>query len=120
MNTTPLTINLSLLVNDKGEVQGIVPAEEGERITIDRAAVKASSSTLVKKSEGQLLAKRIKDAMEQRNLTATDVAAKAGISRQSLYGYLRSPAKASLGTLLTICRTVGIQQITLQTTGTYR
>ena len=120
MNTTPLTINLSLLLNDKGEVQGIVPAEEGERITIDRAAVKASSRTCVKKMEGEILAKRIKDAMEDRALTITEVAKKVKISRQTLYAYLRKPGTAPLSTLLTICRTVGIQQNTLQTTGTYQ
>lgn len=119
MTSQPITLQIHLLVDEQGKITAAVPAEEGEKVVIDRAAVKASSRTCVKKSEGEILAKRIKDAMEYSGLSMTNVAEKVKISRQTLYAYLRKPGTAPLDTLLRICRASGIQQITLSTGGTY-
>lgn len=76
-------------------------------------------SSLVKKSDGELLAKKIHDAMWERNLTITFVANKAKISIQTFYNYMKMPGRAPLAIMLRICKIVGIQQITLMTAGTY-
>lgn len=118
-NQQQLTLQIHLCVDEQGKLTAAIPAEEGEKVTIDRAAVKASSRTCVKKSEGEILTKRIKDAMDDRRLTIKEVADKVQISRPTLYAYLRAPGTATLDTILRICKTVGISQITLTTTGTY-
>lgn len=119
MTSQPITLQIHLVMDEQGKITAAVPAEEGEKVVIDRAAVKASSRTCVKKSEGEILAKRIKDAMEDRRLSTKHVAEKVGIARSTLYAYLNSPGTAPLDTLLRICRASGIQQITLSTGGTY-
>ena len=77
-------------------------------------------SSVVKKSNGELLAKQIHDAMWERNITAKFVAEKVKISRPTLYKYLKHPGIAPLSIMLRICRVVGIQQITLLTGGNYQ
>ena len=119
MTSQPIMLQIHLVMDEQGKITAAVPAEEGEKVVIDRAAVKASSRTCVKKSEGEVLAKRIKDAMEDRSLSIKDVAEKVKISRPTLYAYLRAPGTAPLDVLLRICKTVGIQQVTLTTGGTY-
>jgi DNA-binding phage protein len=119
MTSQPITLQIHLVMDEQGKLTAAIPAEEGEKVVIDRAAVKASSRTCVKKSEGEVLAKRIKDSMDEHNLTIKDVAEKVKIGRPTLYAYLRAPGKAPLDTLLRICRATGIQQITLQTGGNY-
>ena len=76
-------------------------------------------ASLVKKSQGELLAKQIHDAMWERNLTIKFVAQKAKISIQTFYNYMKMPGRAPLAVMLRICKAVGIQQITLMTAGTY-
>ena len=76
-------------------------------------------SSIVRKSNGELLVKQIHDAMWERKLTVQYVAQKAKIGRTTLYRYLRLPGSAPVAVLLRICRVVGIQQITLMTGGTY-
>ena len=118
MTSQPITLQIHLLMDEQGKLTAAVPAE-GEKVVIDRAAVKSSSRTCVKKSEGEILVKRIKDALEDRSLSIKDVAEKVKISRPTLYAYLRAPGTAPLDVLLRICKTVGIQQVTLTTGGTY-
>ncbi len=72
------------------------------------------------KNEGELLVKKIRDQMWERNITAEQVAKKAKIGKTTLYAYLKNPGSAPLEKLLRVCRAVGIQQITLVTNGTYR
>ena len=76
-------------------------------------------SSLVKKTDGELLAKRIHDAMWEQRLSVTTVAKRAKLSIPTVYKYLRLPGKAPVALLLRICKAVGIQQITLMTAGTY-
>ena len=76
-------------------------------------------ASLVKKSNGELLAKQIHDAMWERDLTIKYVAQKAKISIQTFYNYMKMPGRAPLAVMLRICKAVGIQQITLMTAGTY-
>ncbi|MBQ8357122.1 MAG: helix-turn-helix transcriptional regulator [Clostridia bacterium] len=117
----PITLNLAILIDDNGQVQGLAPMQEaeGEHITIDRAAVKASTRTCVKKSEGEILTKRIKDAMEDRGMSVAEVARKLGVARPTVYEWIAHPGNCKLTTLLQFCRIVGIQQLTLYTGGTY-
>ncbi len=77
-------------------------------------------ASLVKKTEGDLLVKKIRDNMWERNITAEQVAKKAKIGKTTLYAYLKNPGSAPLNKFLRICRAVGIQQITLTTGGTYQ
>ena len=77
-------------------------------------------ASLVKKTEGELLVKKIRDNMWERNITAEQVAKKAKIGKTTLYAYLKNPGSAPLDKLMRICRAVGIQQITLNTNGTLR
>ena len=121
MTTQPISLHFSIVMDADGKVTGIIPTaeNEGEHVQIDRAAVKASSRGCVKKSDGEILAKRIRDAMEDRRLTVEGVSKMAKISHTSLYRYLRYPGTAPLAVMLRICKAVGIQQITLQTSGTY-
>lgn len=72
------------------------------------------------KSEGELLVKKIRDQMWERNITAEQVAKRAKIGKTTLYAYLKNPGSAPLEKLLRVCRAVGIQQITLQTNGSFR
>jgi DNA-binding phage protein len=76
-------------------------------------------SSLIHKTEGELLVKKIRDQMWERNITAEQVAKKAKIGRTTLYSYLNNPGSVPLDKLMRICRAVGIQQITLQTNGYY-
>ena len=121
MTTQPISLHFAIVTDADGKVTGIIPAAEteGEHVQIDRAAVKASSRGCVKKSDGEILAKRIRDAMEDRRLTVEGVSKMAKISHTSLYRYLRYPGIAPLAVMLRICKAVGIQQISLQTSGTY-
>ena len=121
MITQPISLHFAIVTDADGKVTGILPAAEadGENVVIDRSAVKASARGCVKKSDGEILAKRIRDAMEDRRLTVDGVAKSAKVSLGSFYRYLRTPGVAPLGALLRICKAVGIQQITLQTSGTY-
>jgi DNA-binding phage protein len=118
MTSQPITLQIHLVMDEQGNLTAAIPAEEGEHVTIDRAAVKSSARGCVKKSEGEILAKRIKDAMEERRISTKHVAEKVGIARSTLYAYLNAPGTAPLDTILRICRASGIQQITLQTGGT--
>jgi DNA-binding phage protein len=77
-------------------------------------------ASLVHKTEGELLVKKIRDQMWERNITAEQVAKKAKIGKTTLYAYLKNPGTAPLEKLMRICRAVGIQQITLQTNGSFR
>ncbi len=119
MTAQPITLQIHLFVDENGQVSATA-AEEGEKVTVDRAAVKASSRTCVKKSEGEILVKRIKDAMDVRGISAEEVAKKAGVGKTTLYTYFKSPGAAPLSKLLALCRAAGIGQITLNTGGTYQ
>ena len=76
-------------------------------------------SSVLRKTNGELLAKQIHDAMWERDLTIKYVAQKAKISIQTFYNYMKMPGRAPLAVMLRICKAVGIQQITLMTAGTY-
>ncbi|MBE6702141.1 MAG: helix-turn-helix transcriptional regulator [Ruminococcaceae bacterium] len=121
MTTQPISLHFAIVTDAEGKVTSIIPAaeNEGEDVIIDRAAVKASTKGCVKKSDGEILAKRIRDAMDERGLTIREVAKKSGISDHSLYTYMRLPGRASFAVMLRICKAVGIQQLTVQTSGTY-
>lgn len=120
MTSQPITLQIHLLLDEQGNLTAALPEPEGEKVTIDRAAVKASSRTCVKKSEGEILVKRIKDAMETRGITSEELARKSGVGKTTLYTYFKSPGAAPLSKLLTLCRVAGISQITLTTGGTYQ
>lgn len=77
-------------------------------------------SSLIHKTEGEILVKKIRDQMWERNITAEQVAKRAKIGKTTLYAYLKNPGSAPLEKMMRICRAVGIQQITLMTNGTYR
>lgn len=121
MQTQPISLHFAIVTDDSGKVTGIVPTVEGEdeKVIIDRAAVKSSAKGCVKKTDGEILAKRIRDAMEARDLTVREVAKAAKISAMSFYTYLRLPGRAPLAALLRICKAIGIQQLTLMTNGTF-
>ena len=121
MTTQPISLHFAIVTDADGKVTGIIPAaeSEGEHVQIDRAAVKASSRGCVKKSDGEILAKRIRDAMDARNLTVREVAKAAKVSTMSFYTYLRLPGRAPLAALLRMCKAAGIQQLTLMTNGTF-
>ena len=119
--TQPISLHFSIVTDDAGNVTGVIPSAsvEGENVVIDRAAVKSSVRGCVKKTDGEILAKRIRDAMEERDLTVAEVAKAAKISTMSFYTYLRLPGRAPLAALLRICKAAGIQQVTLMTNGTF-
>ena len=121
MTAQPISLHFAIVTDAEGKVTGIVPTVEGEdeKVVIDRAAVKASAKGCVKRSDGEILAKRIRDAMEERRLTVQGTAKAAKISDPTFYKYLRFPGMAPLGVLLRMCKAVGIQQITLMTNGTF-
>ena len=77
-------------------------------------------SSMVKKTDGELLAKKIHDAMWERNITVLSVSKKVDIAPNTFRKYMKSPGSAPLDKLMRICRAVGIQQITLMTNGYYR
>lgn len=118
MSDQKITLQIELFVDKNGEIRA-APAETGDSVTIDRAAVKSSSRTCVKKSEGEILVKKIKDAMETRGITAEETSRKTGIGKTTVYSYLKSPGNAPLSKLMSICRMAGISQITLDTAGKY-
>ena len=76
-------------------------------------------ASVLHKTEGEVLVKKIRDAMWERGITMEQVARKAKIGKTTLYKYLDKPGAAPLSKILAICRAVGIQQVTLQTTGTF-
>ncbi|MBE6556100.1 MAG: helix-turn-helix transcriptional regulator [Ruminococcaceae bacterium] len=76
-------------------------------------------TSLVRRTEGELLVKRIRDNMWERNISAEMVAKKAKIGKTTLYAYFKNPGSAPLDKLMRICRVVGIQQVTLMTGATY-
>ena len=121
MTAQPISLHFAIVTDADGKVTGIVPTVEGEdeKVVIDRAAVKASTRGAVKRSDGEILAKRIRDAMEERRLTIRGVAQAAKISAESLYKYLRLPGVAPLAAMLRICKAVGLQQLTIMTAGTF-
>ena len=120
MQAQPISLHFAIVTDDSGKVT-VVPAVEGEdeKVIIDRAAVKSSAKGCVKKTDGEILAKRIRDAMEERDLTVAEVAKAAKISTMSFYTYLRLPGRAPLASLLRMCKAAGIQQLTLMTNGTF-
>ena len=115
----PITLQISLLLDEQGNLTAAIPSE-GEDISIDRAAVKASSRTLIKRSEGAILGKRIREAMDNKGLSVAQIADKVSLNRQTVYNYLNAPGKAPLSVLLSLCRAAGIRQITLDTGGQYQ
>lgn len=115
----PITLQISLILDEQGNLTATIPAE-GEDVTVDRAAVKASSRTCVKKSEGEILSRRIKEAMDNRDLSVADVAKRMGASRATVYEWIAHPGNCKLTTLLALCRTVGIRQLTLESGGMYK
>ena len=119
--TQPISLHFSIVTDDAGNVTGVIPSAsvEGEKVVIDRAAVKSSARGCVKKSDGEILAKRIRDAMDERSLTVQEVTKAAKISTMTFYTYLRLPGRAPLAALLRICKAAGIQQVTLMTNGTF-
>ena len=121
MTTQPISFHFSIVTDAEGRVKDVLPSlqDDGEKVVIDRSTVKGSSKGCVKRSDGEVLAKRIRDAMEDRNLTVQQVAKAAKISTMSFYKYLRLPGTAPLGALLRMCKAAGIQQVTVQTSGTY-
>ena len=76
-------------------------------------------SSVLHKTDGEILSKRIRDAMWERNITMDQVSKKAKIGKTTLYKYLDKPGAAPLSKILAICRAVGIQQVTMQTNGTF-
>ena len=120
MNPTPITLQISLLLDEQGNLTAAPPQPEGEDVTVDAAAIKASAHGCVKRSAGEVLSRRIKDAMEDHRLSVAAVAEKVGIGRNTLYAYLAAPGNAPLAILLKICRTVGLRNVTLDTGGTYK
>lgn len=76
-------------------------------------------SSVLHKTDGEILSKRIRDAMWERNITMDQVSKKAKIGKTTLYKYLDKPGAAPLAKLMAICRAVGIQQVTLPTGGTF-
>jgi len=120
MTTQPITLQISLLLDEQGNLTAAIPQPEGEDVTVDAAAVKASSRTCVKRSEGEILSKRIKEAMDDRDLSVADVAKKLGVARPTVYEWIAHPGNCKLSTLLQLCRTVGIRQLSLVTGGKYQ
>lgn len=121
MSEQTMSFYFSIVTDAEGRVKDVLPSlqDDGDKVVIDRATVKGSSKGCVKRSDGEVLAKRIRDAMEDRRLTVEGVSKMAKISHTSLYRYLRYPGTAPLAVMLRICKAVGIQQVTLQTSGTY-
>jgi DNA-binding phage protein len=76
-------------------------------------------SSVLHKTDGEVLVKKIRDAMWERGITMEQVAKKAKIGKTTLYKYLDKPGAAPLSKILAICRAVGIQQVTLMTAGTF-
>ena len=113
-----IVLQIELLVDKNGKITDAVPVEGGA-ISITRDDVKSSSRTLVKKNEGEILVKKIQDAMWEKQISITELAKKLQIGRPTLYRYWKVPGAIPLAVLMQILRTVGIKQITLQTNGTY-
>ena len=120
MSENKIILQIELLLDESGKVYDAIPVNKGEHVTIDQHAVKSSSHTLVKKNEGEILVKKIRDQMWERNITVLAVSKKVDIAPNTFRKYMKSPGAAPLGVMMKICRAVGIQQITLMTNGYYR
>lgn len=117
--TQQINLQIHLFVDEHGKIIA-ASEEEGEKVVINRAAVKASSRTCVKKSEGEILIKKIKNSMDLRGITTEYLAKKTGIGKTTIYAYFKRPGTAPLSKMLSLCYAAGIQELTLLTGGTYK
>lgn len=118
MDNNRIMLQIELLIDENGKVRDAVPIE-GAAISITREDVKNSSPTIIKKSEGEILVKKIQDAMWERRITMAELTKKAKIGTTTIYRYWKTPGTIPLAALMRILRAAGIRQITLQTNGTY-
>lgn len=59
------------------------------------------------------IGQRIRDQTKRRNLTFTDVAREAGVSRAHLYGIVNGRTSATSDTLAKIATALGVDPVTL-------
>ena len=114
-----MTLQLDLDFEESETCTGI--SINGEKINLPGEVLKANSTnSLVKKSDGEVLMKKISDAMEDRRISAETIAKKSKIARSTFFTYMKTPGRATLATMMRMLHAAGIQKITLSTGGTYR
>lgn len=57
-------------------------------------------------ASGILFERRIKGELQMQGMTAETASAKAGISKSSLYMYLKNPESMSVGKFVALCKTL--------------
>jgi len=114
-----LTLQIDLDFEETQTCTGLTV--NGEKINIPGEVLKANSTnSQVRKSDGEVLMKKIADAMEDRRISAETIAKKSKIARSTFFAYMKTPGRAKLATMMRMLHAAGIQKVTLSTGGTYR
>lgn len=76
-------------------------------------------SSIVKKSEGELLIKQFEHALLEKDMTKEELAKKSGVPIATLYRWWKKPGRINFNRATKIGRALGIPQIIINTKGTY-
>lgn len=114
-----ITLQIELLLDENKKICDAVMVR-GDEVKITREEVlKTMPRSLVKKSEGELMIKKMEDSMWERQMTHKELLKKVKIAHSTLAHYKKAPGKIPLAILMKMLRAVGIRQITFDTGGTY-